>query len=442
MSEASHKLTKERIDHAIYLCKSYSETRKSQMQRGLNDFNVFTCLLEEHDEVRLHSRFIHSLLNINGDHGQGDFFLGLFLQKCGLDDVGMNTKNCRVYKEYNNIDLYITDGSRHIIIENKIYAGPQDRQIERYIEIIKEENRDDDLSESLVVVYLSLDRDGPHEDSLGKYKIIESGAGKEIVDKATRSEKYRFLSIHYDKEILGWIQSCKTQVSNITNLFIGLTQYEEVILSLYGRKEDKLMNLKEYIKDHKNNEPAVLRDLREVKREYPPLRESYIEAVVSKSAHSIKEKILPYEDWEVELKTEYSPKKGWTPVTIKKMSTKPEQSLAFYLQFDARNGYCPFYGISGTGKDEDAKRLKEWCKTNNTTREMLEKITLKLDEYKNSRWIGHKYYHGGDDMFDFIIDKGGVDAAAREFADKFMDLFENYKEFVKECNKLYLSHTE
>ena len=74
MSETSHELTKEKIDDAISLCKSYAKTRRDQMQRGLNDFNVFTCLLIESDEVRLHSRFIHSLLDINGAHGQGEFF--------------------------------------------------------------------------------------------------------------------------------------------------------------------------------------------------------------------------------------------------------------------------------------------------------------------------------------------------------------------------------
>ena len=89
--------------------------------------------------------------------------------------------------------------------------------------------------------------------------------------KVEKAEKYRFLSIHYDQEILGWIQSCKTQVSNITNLSIGLTQYEEVILSLYGRKKNKLMKLKKYIEENKDNELEVLRDLRKVNQEYTSL---------------------------------------------------------------------------------------------------------------------------------------------------------------------------
>ena len=352
------------------LCKSYAETRRSQMQRGLNDFNVFTCLLEKHDEVKLHSRFIHSLLDINGAHGQGDFFLGLFLKECKLDklddDEGMDLKNCRVHKEYNNIDLYMTDGSRHIIIENKIYAGPQDRQIERYIETIKEENPDDDdLSGNLVVVYLSLDRDGPHKDSLGKYEIVKNEIGKEI-DEAKEAEKYKFLSIHYDQEILGWIRSCKTQVSNITNLSIGLTQYEEVILSLYGRKEDKLMNLKDYIEQHhEGNELAVVRNLREVNREYARLRESYIQQVLKESRKLLDEKITG--DWKV-----YSHDTPSTLIAITQSELK-EPALAFRVMSYKDYSFSE-YGVGRASKTVDLS----WLKDNDAMKGELDKIEQKL----------------------------------------------------------------
>ncbi len=438
MSQNSHELTKEKIDDAIGLCKSYVKTRRDQMQRGLNDFNVFTCLLNEYDEVRLHSRFIHSLLDINGAHGQGDFFLSLFLQKCSLDNVGMNTNNCRVYKEYNHIDLYITDGSRHIIIENKINVGPQDRQIERYIETIKEENPDDDdLSDSLVVVYLSLDRDGPHKDSLGKYEIVK----KEIVNKVKeveKAEKYRFLSIHYDQEILGWIQSCKTQVSNITNLSIGLTQYEEVILSLYGLKKDKLMKLKNYIEEnYKGNELEVLRDLRKVNQEYTSLRKDYIRKALQQSAELIKKKIPS--GWKVELKEleeVYSRGNEKTALAITQ-SELEKPVLDFRLAFDAQNYQYPLYAIYRANNAVDLT----WPKDNDEMKDELCKIKQKLRHSDLPWWPAWERYHEGD-MFDFIIDKGGVDVAAREFVTKFWGMFENYKEFVEKCNKEYLSRAE
>lgn len=424
MSGASHELTKEKIDGAISLCKSYAETRRDQMQRGLNDFNVFTCLLNEYDEVRLHSRFIHSLLDINGSHGQGDFFLGLFLKECKLDDVGMNTKNCRVYKEYNNIDLYITDGSRHIIIENKIYAGPQDKQIERYIETIKEENQDDDLSKNLVVVYLSLNRDEPDEKSLGKYRIVEN----EIVNKAEKSEKYRFLSIHYNKgrynkEILDWIRSCKTQVSNITNLSIGLTQYEEVILSLSGEKKDKLMNLKDYIKqNHKDNELAVLRDLREISTQFISLRESLIEEVFNKSGELLKKEFA--DGWDVKLEPKYSPKRFWVPLEIKQSERKePHPALAFFLEFEEKDGHDPIYGVA---KTHDYVK-PNWFSGN-------ESLIGQQELSRKSNWWPAYDYYCKDDIFNCVVDRG-VDKTAEDIVKKLSTVFENYREFVEKCNE-------
>ena len=440
MSETSHELTEQKIKAAIDLCKSYTKTRRSQMQRGLNDFNVFTCLLSESDEVRLHSRFIHSLLDINGAHGQGDFFLGLFLKECKLDklddDEGMDLKNCRVHKEYNNIDLYMTDGSRHIIIENKIYAGPQDRQIERYIETIKEENPDDDdLSGNLVVVYLSLDRDGPHKDSLGNYEVVKDSQGNcQIVNGA---ERYRFLSIHYDQEILGWIQSCKTQVSNITNLSIGLTQYEEVILSLYGRKKDKLMNLKKYIEEnYKGNELAVLRDLRKVNQEYTSLREDCIREVLHESAELIKKKIPA--GWKVELKEleeVYLRVNEKTALAITQ-SELEKPALAFRFMFDNRDYQNPLYTIYRANNTVDLTWLD-----NDDMKGELDKIEQKLNHSDFPWYPAHGYYYHGD-MFDFIIGEGGVNEAANTIAEKFWGMFESYKEFVEKCNKEYLSRSE
>ena len=82
-------------------------------------------------------------------------FLDLFLEKCGLAYF-LDTSNTSVFAEYKSIDLYLTDGNNHIIIENKIWAGDQHKQIKRYIETIKKENKDIDLTENLVVIYLSL----------------------------------------------------------------------------------------------------------------------------------------------------------------------------------------------------------------------------------------------------------------------------------------------
>ena len=93
-------------------------------------FNVFAILREPHDEVNLHSRFIAELLDPNGSHCQGDAFLRLFLQLLEIDDFP--SQQARVHCEYENVDIFVAADQRAIIIENKVYAGDQHRQLERY----------------------------------------------------------------------------------------------------------------------------------------------------------------------------------------------------------------------------------------------------------------------------------------------------------------------
>ncbi|APW65285.1 hypothetical protein LPB137_05195 [Poseidonibacter parvus] len=120
--------------------KNFKEKQTKQKQRGLNDYNLLTTVLNAHDEVRLHSRVIGSFLDINGLHYQGSLFLEKFLSILDVKDFEFDIDNSKLVLEYNNIDLYLTDGQKHIIIENKVYAYDQENQIKRYIELIKEEN--------------------------------------------------------------------------------------------------------------------------------------------------------------------------------------------------------------------------------------------------------------------------------------------------------------
>ena len=85
---------------------------------------------------------IGNLLNPNAKHYQDSLFLEQFLKIIELDKWRLNLSNTTVSIEYKDIDLYITDGDKHIIIENKIWAEDQPCQIMKYINIIVEENKD------------------------------------------------------------------------------------------------------------------------------------------------------------------------------------------------------------------------------------------------------------------------------------------------------------
>jgi hypothetical protein len=57
----------------------YQSDKKQKIDDGVNDYSLLSSLLSINDEVRLHSRFIYSLINPNGSHYCDSLFLKEFL---------------------------------------------------------------------------------------------------------------------------------------------------------------------------------------------------------------------------------------------------------------------------------------------------------------------------------------------------------------------------
>ncbi|MGP1506803.1 MAG: PD-(D/E)XK nuclease family protein [Campylobacter sp.] len=67
-------------------------------------------------------RFIASLLDPNEQHYKDDKCLEKLLEICDLNGF-IDTKNAKVLREHQNIDIFIRNDESAIIIENKICAG-------------------------------------------------------------------------------------------------------------------------------------------------------------------------------------------------------------------------------------------------------------------------------------------------------------------------------
>jgi hypothetical protein len=110
-------------------------------RRHTPEFNIFNLLGLERYEVTTHSVILAELLDPAGSHGQGGLFLKLFLSRIGYPDFAnriTEDPECQdewlVWRESDRIDISIRS-PRHgllVFIENKIDAGEQDKQIERY----------------------------------------------------------------------------------------------------------------------------------------------------------------------------------------------------------------------------------------------------------------------------------------------------------------------
>lgn len=196
------------------------------------NFNIFSVMRAEHDEVRTHSRIIGELLNPRGSHGQGSIFLKLFFRTIDpiKDEVNFDFENAKVkveehigfisedYESGGYIDIVIKDNSNQIVIENKIYAQDQTKQLYRYKNYYKD----------CFLLYLTLD---------GCEPSIESTNGLKL------DADYHCIS--YAKNIIEWLESCLKEVVNKSIIRETLNQYICLIKKLTNQSTND--NLSEEI---------------------------------------------------------------------------------------------------------------------------------------------------------------------------------------------------
>lgn len=180
-------------------------------------FNMFAICGVNHYE-NTHSAIIAELLNPKGSHGLKHKLLDTFIQS--LDPYfsipNFNSETAKVYREYSTpqgrIDVFIEDDNNNaIIIENKIYAEDQDRQLIRYDTYAK------DTKQNYQILYLSL---------YGEDASEQSSAG------------ITYLPIAHGKEIIDWLEQCVTIASRFPIVRETIIQYINHLKQLTGQDMD------------------------------------------------------------------------------------------------------------------------------------------------------------------------------------------------------------
>ncbi|WP_103641921.1 PD-(D/E)XK nuclease family protein [Campylobacter concisus] len=322
----------EKFESMLKQIKFLSDKLETKKLRGNNDYNLFLALLDINDEVRLHSRFIYSLLDTSSPHYQKELFLELFIKACGLDNFGLNLQTAKVYKEYENIDIYITDGTKHIILENKINAGDQEAQIKRYIKTIQKENSGE---AEIYVLFLSPERREPSDYSLDGLKISNS----KILDEYG-NEVAKFKAISYKEEIMKWLGSCLDEAGNLANLAAVISQYKNVIEKIYGTYKGVEMDTEEISKIILENYDIV----DEIRNKYFDIANANRLNEFMSNVKTELEKRLSQE-WCVEIE-EADTRRYFEPISFYKYSWGNEHILTFTLEFDNRNFLNPYIGLA------------------------------------------------------------------------------------------------
>ncbi|HEC1755245.1 TPA: PD-(D/E)XK nuclease family protein [Campylobacter lari] len=320
---------------------SFKKERMQERKRlGKNDYNPLLKVLPAHDEVNLHSGILNSLLDPSENHEQGKLFLDLFLEKIGLKELFGESGDVEVLKEHENIDIYIHNGTKHIILENKIGAGDQNEQIARYIDtLIEEENvsyKDIKNIENIAVIYLTKYGDrGPSKKSLDEWEI-ENTKNELFLKKGDDKVLYRQIS--YEVEILNWLQECQERVKNICSLSQAIEFYKDVIKTLINKKESD-MDIVNFLKDEKKENYCEL-VLEICKKKDDIFKQCLVEICKS----------LNFENWEINYDT------GVTHMPfIFKPEEKDHGDYYFAFAWHDKN----YFSVRFFGEDDENKRREK-----------------------------------------------------------------------------------
>lgn len=227
----------------------YSRHRKLSGE----DFNIFSIMSMESDEVFTHSALLAELLNPKGTHGLGELPLQLFINEFLDQDYKMNLKYAVSKKEdhigFTNedkteggrVDIVVKDPEGNVIlIENKIYAAEQLNQLARY----KKQYPHAEL------FYLTLD-------------------GKESAQNIDDDAPKIYRNLSYRDHIIPWISSCTEMAYNKPMLREVLNQYIFLLKKLTNQTTNTEMaeQIAEIITENFEASLEVYRNFEKVSKE-------------------------------------------------------------------------------------------------------------------------------------------------------------------------------
>jgi hypothetical protein len=216
---------KTKVKTLLYGVKTILKHQKEKEILLGESFNIFSVLGLEYDENRTHSSLIAELLNPQGSHHKGNIFLKLFLDAVNYSGE-LNPDSTKVITEKDigrinleekiggRIDIFLKDLSGNIIsIENKINAGDQDCQIERYCNYDKENNT--------------------------VYYLTKHGNESEVFSKGELLSGEDYYTISYEEQILNWLNSSYKECSGNPILRETIRQYIILIKNITNIMENK-----------------------------------------------------------------------------------------------------------------------------------------------------------------------------------------------------------
>ena len=246
------------FEETMPILYEYRAKKEERRKRG-EDFNIFRTMRMQYDEVHTHSAMISALLNPKEYHGCKSSFLRAFLRQIDVlksyDDIISDLDNAviEVEKNIGNISQDKNNGGRLdilikfylqdeklpvlIIIENKIYADDEEKQLVRYYNYAKSQS-----CSKYFIFYLTLDGKLPSEDSTGKMLECDND----------------YYCISYRDDILNWLSNCQKEANGKPLVHGIITQYKDLVSTLTHQNMDKETQIKLASKIAEKSEYMIL----------------------------------------------------------------------------------------------------------------------------------------------------------------------------------------
>ncbi len=201
--------------------------------RNVEDKSSFNPLIAigVGDKEPLHSRFIYELLNPEGSHRCGRTMLDLFLRMIGIDHFDSPIVSREKSANGRFIDIAIENKEQLVIIENKIWALDQPKQLYDYYQFGKNE-----LGLIPTLIYLTPYGYKPSGESLCNINAKEVRC------------------ISYQKEIIDWLRMCQLECPNLAT---ALEYYEELVRKVINRNVYMETILEKCFENTENAQAAI-----------------------------------------------------------------------------------------------------------------------------------------------------------------------------------------
>ncbi len=377
--------------------------------RDDNEFNVFSLLRNRYDEVNLHSRFIFELLNPKGSHRLKTLFLELFLETLQINNFDLTGVNVR--KESGDIDILITSKNQAVIIENKIGAGDQYKQIERYYKNLK--NKGD---EKIWIVYLTLNGHEPSTQSTGNLE-------KKLL------EDY-LITASYETDISEWLDKCIEKSARLPALRETLVQYQKLVQEITGNtmSMEQANELLELLSQDDNIHKAV-----KIAKNWNIIRQ-HVEFSFWKDFEAIIEakgiKLLPNQKYSeqkiqkiINVRTRRNP---WFGLMFELFSIEDDK-ICLYIE---RGWNVPYYGIIGW---DDVKRT---IIEDDRHKLLAQEIRKKTDLEKVNHWMCRNVF-SIEINFSSFSEKETLDLIKKEKRDEFLNAaWEQIETLIKQVKEI------